>query len=104
MTANRPQAMTAMVVHSEPHQAMPATIIRNSDGQNLIVLTQTGVEETSEETLSVSNDLTQTEPEKRALVLEVCAQTEQISLSDNHVSTAVLHEEVLESASGNTYK
>ncbi len=64
------------------------------------MLTQTGVEETSEETLSVSNDLTQTEPEKRALVLEVCAQTEQISLSDNHVSTAVLHEEVLESSIG----
>ena len=89
MTANRPQAMTAMIVPSEPHQAMPATIIRNSAGQNLIVLAQTGVEATSEETLSVWNDLAQTDPENRALVLELCTQTEHISLSDNHMLSAL---------------
>ena len=51
----------------------------------------------SEETLSVSNNFAQTEPENRALVSEVCAQTEQISLSDNHVSATLLQEEELES-------
>ena len=92
MHANRPQAMAAMVVHSEPRLAMPAIIVRKSDGQNLTMLAQTGGEETYE----ASNDFAQTEPENRALVSEVGTQTEQISLSDNYSSTTVVHEEELQ--------
>jgi hypothetical protein len=92
MHANRPQAMAAMVVHSEPRLAMPAITVRKSDGQNLTMLAQTGGEETYE----ASNDFAQTEPENRALVSEVGTQTEQISLSDNYSSTTVVHEEELQ--------
>ena len=91
MHANRPHAMAAMVVHSEPRLAMPAIIVRKSDGQNLTMLAQTGGEETSS-----ANDFAQTETENRALVSEVGTQTEQISLSDNYSSTTVLHEEELQ--------
>ena len=96
MHAKRPQAMAAIIVHSEPRLAMPSIIVRKSDGQNLTMLAQTGGEETSEETSSASNDFAQTEPENRALVSEVCTQTERISLSDNYLSTTVLHEEKLQ--------
>ena len=91
MHANRPQAMAAMVVHSEPRLAMPAIIVRKSYGQNCTMLAQTGGEETSDETSSASNDFAQTEPENRAPVSEVGTQTDQISLSNNYSSTTVLH-------------
>ena len=100
MHANRPQAMAAMVVHSEPRLAMPAITVRKSDGQNLTMLAQTGGEETYE----ASNDFAQTEPENRALVSEVGTQTEKISLSDNYFSTTVLHEEELQLNLRSSYK